>query len=157
MDAHAPEHDAVAPALPDSTRLVAVSEHRSCAGAPDTGTGRQPRANRGPLLAVCGLCGGAGASTLAYLVALAESHRRSDSVLVGDTGGPSGGIACYSGIEAPRSLVEVAGHVAAGLPIGPLVATTTAGECSRPALGSRPSASARASGCCSIMPASATR
>ena len=37
-------------------------------------------ARRGPLLAVCGLCGGAGASTLAYLTALAAARR-------GDAGG----------------------------------------------------------------------
>ena len=74
----------------------------------------------GPLLAVCGLCGGAGASTLAYLVALAEARRRSAPVLVGDTGGPGGGISCYAGVQAPRSLVEVADHVAAGLPAGQL-------------------------------------
>ena len=76
---------------------------------------------------MCGLCGGAGASTLAYLVALAEASRDRGSVLVGDTGGPSGAIACYAGVEAPRSLVEVAEHVAAGLPAGQLVAITREG------------------------------
>ena len=116
------------------------------------------RVTRGPLLAVCGLCGGAGASTLAYLVALAEARRHSDSVLVADTGGPSGGVARYAGVEAPRSLTEVATQVVAGLPAGQLVATTEAGcGCSRPARGSRPSARARGSSCCSITPASATR
>ena len=127
IDAHAPDHDTVAPPQRGATGLAAVSQHRSWAGAPDTVTGRQPRANRGPLLAVCGLCGGAGASTLAYLVALAAAHRHSDSVLVADTGGPSGGLACYAGVETPRSLAEVAGHVPAGLPAGQLVATTSAG------------------------------
>ena len=94
----------------------ALAEHR-----PET------RAHRGPLLAVCGLCGGAGASTLAYLVALAEASRGRDSVLVGDTGGPSGGLACYAGVEAPRSLIEVGERVGAGLPAGQLVAITREG------------------------------
>ena len=85
------------------------------------------RVTRGPLLAVCGLCGGAGASTLAYLVALAEARRHSDSVLVADTGGPNGGVARYAGVEAPRSLTEVATQVVAGLPAGQLVATTRSG------------------------------
>ena len=86
------------------------------------------RVTRGPLLAVCGLCGGAGASTLAYLVALAESRgAEPPNALVADTGGPGGGIACYAGVESPRSLVEVVTNVAAGLPAGQLVATTEAG------------------------------
>ena len=38
-------------------------------------------ARRGPLLAVCGLCGGAGASTLAYLTALAAARRDDGAVL----------------------------------------------------------------------------
>jgi len=71
---------------------------------------------------VCGLCGGAGASTLAYLVALAEASGGCRSVLLCDTGGPSGGVAWYAGVESPRSLVEAAEHVAAGLPTGQLVA-----------------------------------
>jgi Flp pilus assembly CpaE family ATPase len=60
-------------------------------------------------------------------VALAEASRGRGSVLVGDTGGPSGAIACYTGVEAPRSLVEVAEHVAPGLPAGQLVAITREG------------------------------
>src|SRR5258708_8512026 len=42
---------------------------------------------RGQLLAVCGLCGGAGASTLAYLVPLAAAREGSEPVLVADTRG----------------------------------------------------------------------
>src|SRR5918996_4969449 len=54
-----------------------------------------------PLLAVCGLCGGAGVSTLSYLVArfaigLAEGH-----VLVCDTGGTTGGLAPYARVGSP--------------------------------------------------------
>jgi hypothetical protein len=68
----------------------------------------------GPLLAVCGLTGGAGATTLAYLVALSAAKQLCESALVADTGGPSGGIAAIAGVEAPRSLPELASHLAAG-------------------------------------------
>ena len=84
-------------------------------------------ARRGPLLAVCGLCGGAGASTLAYLTALAAARRGDRAVLVADTGGPTAGISHYAGVRAPRSLTEAAEHVHAGLPTGQLIATTADG------------------------------
>jgi Flp pilus assembly CpaE family ATPase len=82
---------------------------------------------RGPLLAVCGLCGGAGASTLAYLTALAAARRAGQAVLVADTGGPTAGISHYAGVQAPRSLTEAAEHVDAGLPTRQLVASTADG------------------------------
>ena len=82
---------------------------------------------RGPLLAVCGLCGGAGASTLAYLTALAAARRGDRAVLVADTGGPTAGISHYAGVQAPRSLTEAAEHVHAGLPTGQLIARTADG------------------------------
>ena len=82
---------------------------------------------RGPLLAVAGLCGGAGASTLAYLVAAHAARERHGPVLVADTGGPSGGLSCYAGVAAPRSLSDAAEYVASGLPTGQLVATTDDG------------------------------
>jgi hypothetical protein len=79
----------------------------------------------GPLLAVCGLCGGAGASTLAYLTALAAARSRTGDVLLADTGGPGGGISHYTGVGTPRSLAEVAELLAAGLPVAQLLATTS--------------------------------
>ena len=82
---------------------------------------------RGPLLAVCGLCGGAGASTLAYLTALAEARSERGDVLLADTGGPTAGIARYAGVETPRSLSEVSELLAASLPVGQLLATTSDG------------------------------
>jgi len=82
---------------------------------------------RGPLLAVCGLCGGAGASTLAYLTALAAARHGNGAVLVADTGGPTAGISHYAGVRAPRSLTEAAEHVNAGLPTGQLIATAADG------------------------------
>ena len=73
-------------------------------------------ARRGPLLAICGLSGGAGTTTLAYLVALAAARDRAEPVLVADTGGPTGGLAELAGVQAPRSLLELACHLAAALP-----------------------------------------
>jgi MinD-like ATPase involved in chromosome partitioning or flagellar assembly len=72
----------------------------------------------GPLLAVCGLAGGAGATTLSYLVALAAVRQWTDPVLVADTGGPSGGLAACAGVEVPRSLGELAQQLAAGVALG---------------------------------------
>jgi MinD-like ATPase involved in chromosome partitioning or flagellar assembly len=82
---------------------------------------------RGPLLAVCGCCGGAGASTLAYLVALAAARERSEPVLVADTGGTGGGLAYYTGVAAPYSLPEIAESLAAGLPPGRPYVTASEG------------------------------
>jgi hypothetical protein len=76
------------------------------------------QAVRGPLLGVCGLCGGAGASTLAYLTALHSARRQCGPVLVCDTGGPTGGLADRAGTATPRSLPEVAEQLSAGLPLG---------------------------------------
>ena len=87
-----------------------------------------PRVRLGPLLAVCGLAGGVGATTLAYLVALAAARRGEGPVLVADTGGPSGGLAAFAGVETAHSLAELASHLAAGGPLeGGVYATGTAG------------------------------
>lgn len=67
-----------------------------------------------PLLAVVGLCGGAGASTLAYLVARSRAEAGGGPVLVGDAGGPTAGLASYAGAESGRSLPELANAIAAG-------------------------------------------
>ena len=72
-------------------------------------------ARLGPLLAVCGLAGGAGVTTLSYLIALAAARQWTDPVLVADTGGPSGGLAACAGVEVPRSLGELAQQLAAGV------------------------------------------
>lgn len=79
--------------------------------APHAAQAERPVA-AGPLLAVCGLCGGAGASTLAYLVGRAAAESEQGPVLVCDTGGPTGGLASYAGVASPRSLVGVAGALA---------------------------------------------
>ncbi len=85
------------------------------------------RARSGSLLAVCGLCGGDGASTLAYLIALAAARWQPRPVLVGDTGGPGGGLAEYTGVATPNSLGELAERLASGQPPGPLFTTTEEG------------------------------
>src|SRR4051794_38418230 len=68
-----------------------------------------------PLLAVCGLCGGAGASTLSYLLARHAVHELDGHVLVCDSG-CSGGLATCAGVRSPRSLSEAADELARGLP-----------------------------------------
>jgi len=114
-----------------SSRLTVLAEERSDVSAPGSDVHSGARIGGGVkcgrLLAVCGLCGGAGASTLAYLVAVAAARSHLGSVLVGDTGGPTGGLSCYAGVEAPRSLAEVAGQIVAGLPAGQLIATGSGG------------------------------
>ena len=82
----------------------------------------------GPLLAVCGLTGGSGVTTLAYLVALAAQHEKGGPVLVADTGGPTGGLAALAGVETPHSLAELAEQLAAGGSVkGGVYATGPAG------------------------------
>lgn len=73
------------------------------------------RVRLGPLLAVCGVAGGAGATSLAYLVGLAAARQGTEPVLVADTGGPSGALAALAGLAAPRSLPELAGNLASGV------------------------------------------
>ena len=71
----------------------------------------------GSLLAVAGLCGGAGASTLAYLVAGATARSWSTPVLVCDTGGPTAGLAVYARAESPLSFVGTAAAMAGAEPL----------------------------------------
>src|SRR6266699_1020931 len=73
------------------------------------------RARLAPLLAVCGVCGGAGASTLSYLLARFAVDQLDGHVLVCDSGGPTGGLAGCTGVESPRSLSESADQIAPGL------------------------------------------
>jgi hypothetical protein len=73
-----------------------------------------PPTGEGALLAVCGLCARAGASTLAYLVARHCGRDPRRPVLVSDTGGPDAELAVYAGVESPRSLTGVADAVAGG-------------------------------------------
>jgi len=61
-----------------------------------------PRTTIAPLLAVCGVCGGAGTSTLSYLVARFAAAAARGHVLVCDTGGPAGGLAACARVQSPR-------------------------------------------------------
>src|SRR4051794_7254430 len=88
------------------------SQHGAAAEA-----GAAERARLAPLLAVSGLCGGAGASTLSYLLARFAVDQLDGHVLVCDSGGPTGGLAGCTGVASPRSLSESADHIARGLPL----------------------------------------
>ena len=110
-----------------SPRLAIVDAPPDTPAQDHTGAGQRAASRRGPLLAVCGLCGGAGASTLTYLVGRYVASDRDGPVLVCDTGGPGGGLAAYAQVSAPRSLIELAAVVAAGLPAGRPYATTKDG------------------------------
>jgi Flp pilus assembly CpaE family ATPase len=71
----------------------------------------------GPLVAVAGVCGGAGVTTLALLLAYAAA-RASEStgipVLCCDTGGPLGGLSVYANTTTARTLPGLADHLAHG-------------------------------------------
>jgi hypothetical protein len=77
---------------------------------------------------VSGLVGGAGTTTLAYLIARAAARQWDHSVLVADAGGSSGGLAALAGVESARSLPELAAALAMDVPLdGVLYATTRDG------------------------------
>jgi MinD-like ATPase involved in chromosome partitioning or flagellar assembly len=71
----------------------------------------------GPLLAVVGLCGGAGASTLAYLTAATAAMQSDLPVLVCDTGGPTAGLAAYAGVRSPLTLADASERIASHQPV----------------------------------------
>lgn len=98
-------------------QLVGEQPARTSApeGAPGRPSQRAPQG--GPLLAVCGLCGGAGASTLSYLIARFAVERSRGDVMVCDTGGPTAGLSAYAGAESALSLAEASEQVALGLEI----------------------------------------
>jgi hypothetical protein len=91
-----------------------VDEQRN----PDTDDRSDAGTTYGPLLAVCGLAGGCGATTLAYLIALAAAQARGRPVLVADMGGASGGLAARAGVETVHSLPALAAQLDAGAAIG---------------------------------------
>ena len=80
----------------------------------------------GPLLAVVGVCGGAGASTIAYLTAAAAAIESSAPVLLCDLGGPAAAIAAYANTGGGPSFTVLAGYLARGE--HPPRAPFTAGE-----------------------------
>jgi Flp pilus assembly CpaE family ATPase len=68
----------------------------------------------GPMLQIVGLCGGAGVSTLAFLIGAVAASHSSVPVLLCDTGGPTAGLAVYVGVESARTLCDAAELLAAG-------------------------------------------
>ena len=66
---------------------------------------------------MAGLSGGAGTSTLAYLIAATAAVQSTAPVLVADAGGPTGGLAAYAGVRAPRTLAAISERLAAGEPL----------------------------------------
>ena len=60
----------------------------------------------GPLVAICGLCGGAGASTLAYTLAAAAAERSTQPVFACETSGITGGLALYARAQPRLSLSQ---------------------------------------------------
>lgn len=68
-------------------------------------------AGEGILVAVCGVCGGAGTSTLAYLTARSAARVDDDRALVCDMGGLAGGLAECAGVESVVSLPALASAV----------------------------------------------
>lgn len=80
---------------------------------------RASRAGRPALVAVCALCPGAGASTLAQLLAMSappagRALPDADQVMLLDADDRDGGLSRLVGAESPRSLNEIADAFVAG-------------------------------------------
>jgi len=69
-----------------------------------------------PLVAVAGVCGGAGTTTVAYLTAIAAGEATTDAIAVGDLGGPGATLAELAGADPGRSLSGLADAAAAHAP-----------------------------------------
>jgi MinD-like ATPase involved in chromosome partitioning or flagellar assembly len=85
--------------------------------AEEVGAGPGGATAVGSLLAVCALCGGAGASTLTYLVGLASAEAEDRPVLACDAGEPTAGLSAYAGVESLHSFAELANCLSAGRPV----------------------------------------
>lgn len=135
---------ALVPALPD--RLSEPRDHlpagvrvtpvRGAGVAATWSSARTPPrrgAPGGPLAAVCGLCGGAGTSTLALLIARwaareRQTHGGTSPVLLVDVGSVTTGLSLYANLESPRSLGEIADSLRYGSRTpGPMFATADDG------------------------------
>jgi hypothetical protein len=68
----------------------------------------------GPLVAIAGLCGGAGASLFSYLLGLAAARESSGRVLLCDLGGPAATISNYAGLSSDHSILQAARYIAKG-------------------------------------------
>jgi len=81
----------------------------------------------GPVVAICGLCGGAGASTLAYTLAAATATRSIQPVFACETSGVTGGLALYARTQPRLSLSEASNQLAAGISPDELVVSSPEG------------------------------
>lgn len=79
-----------------------------------------------PLLAVCGIAGGAGASTLAFLTAMYAQHLSSQPILLCDSGGPTASLAQLAKTSSQLSLPQAATAIGADALGVPLFAQVTA-------------------------------
>lgn len=77
----------------------------------------------GPLVAICGLCGGAGTSTITYVLAAAAAARSRLPILACETSGITGGLSLYARIEGRTTLGEAANQIAIGGRVAALVET----------------------------------
>lgn len=68
----------------------------------------------GPLVALCGLVGGSGCSTIAYLLARQTARESQAPVLLTELASRGVGLAVQAGQAAPHSLTSLARHVATG-------------------------------------------
>ena len=84
------------------------------AEAPDRSVGLRFERVGGPLVAVCGLVGGAGTSTLAYLIARQAARESSTRVLLLEAEALAGGLAVLAGRATPLGLSELAALLDAG-------------------------------------------
>jgi hypothetical protein len=82
--------------------------------APERSLGLAFEQRGGPLLALVGVCGGAGTTTLAYLLAAGAAIESRQPVLLADLGGPAAGVCAYASVQSGQSFPIVAEHVANG-------------------------------------------
>lgn len=68
----------------------------------------------GPLLVLAGVCGGAGTTTLAYLIASAAARVSPEHVLLADLGGPAAAISTYARVESSHPFSVLADRVTRG-------------------------------------------
>lgn len=90
----------------------------------------------GPLVAVCGLVGGSGASTLALALARQAARESADAVLLTEPAGPRAGLAAVAGHSGDTSLAALARDAHDGRPpprpfveIEPRLRLVAAGPC----------------------------
>ena len=124
----------------DDRRSRAADEHSAGRAARPQARGWRSTPLDGPLVAICGLCGGAGTSTLAYTLAAAAAERSTQPVFACETSGITGGLALYARAQPGLSLTQAANQVATGTPPSGLVVSSP--EQVR-VLGSRPALAER--------------